>query len=292
MGKRFVTEFISTLPDETISLVAQDFFAKEGFSYTEYNGEMVWKKGVGALTAPQFIKLEFQNSRVRIHAWLKWAILPGVYCGEMGLTGFWGFAVKQMLKGRVDNLIALLTQNNCTSYYGTSYVPQQAPVQQSAQNVHQTDGYQNKNDQGQSQNPYQSQAENANSQQQAVGYSENPQQPPQQAQQFNQNRQQYNQQSYPYNQQMYNPQPVAVHNPTAKATVSLIMGLVSIITWIIPLLGVTTSIIGIVFAVPGLKSTGRGKAIAGLILSIIFLCVSLLMWIYNIIVLSAANNLF
>lgn len=57
-----------------------------------------------------------------------------------------------------------------------------------------------------------------------------------------------------------------------KALTGFILGLVSIIAWLIPLAGYPVSICGIVFSSKGLKSKiNKGKATAGLILSIIFL---------------------
>ena len=57
-----------------------------------------------------------------------------------------------------------------------------------------------------------------------------------------------------------------------KANVGLILGLISIVAWILPLAGYPVSICGIVFSSKGLKSkTEKGKAIAGLVLSIVFL---------------------
>lgn len=57
-----------------------------------------------------------------------------------------------------------------------------------------------------------------------------------------------------------------------KALVGFILGLVSIVAWFLPLIGYPTAICGIVFSAKGLKSTSsKGKATAGLVLSIIFL---------------------
>jgi len=86
-----------------------------------------------------------------------------------------------------------------------------------------------------------------------------------------------------------------VNKPSEKcdknAVVGFILGLVSIIAWLIPLFGYPVSICGIIFSAKGLKSqTNKGKAITGLVLSIVFLVfsfinsmVGLLMWseIYN-----------
>ncbi len=61
-----------------------------------------------------------------------------------------------------------------------------------------------------------------------------------------------------------------------KAMVGFILGLCSIIAWFIPLIGFPVTICGIVFSSLGLNSNNKGKAIAGLILSIIFLVITII----------------
>lgn len=61
-----------------------------------------------------------------------------------------------------------------------------------------------------------------------------------------------------------------------KATTGMILGLCSIIAWIIPIIGYPVTICGIVFSSKGLNSENKGRAIAGLILSIIFLLITLI----------------
>lgn len=57
-----------------------------------------------------------------------------------------------------------------------------------------------------------------------------------------------------------------------NAMVGFILGLVSIVAWFIPLFGYPVCICGIIFSAKGLKSsTNKGKAITGLVLSIVFL---------------------
>lgn len=59
--------------------------------------------------------------------------------------------------------------------------------------------------------------------------------------------------------------------------VGFILGLCSIAAWLLPLLGYPVTICGIVFSAKGLKpNKNRGKAIAGLTLSIIFLFITLI----------------
>jgi hypothetical protein len=62
----------------------------------------------------------------------------------------------------------------------------------------------------------------------------------------------------------------------SRANVGFILGLVSIIAWFIPLFGYPVTIIGIVFSAMGMDSKNKGKAIAGLVLSIIFLVITLI----------------
>ncbi len=108
--KRYALDLQTGRPDDQIRQIVTDYMSREGFTYTTYKGEELWKKGVGMMAAPQFMKVNFQNGQVHIEAWLKYVILPGVYCGEMGLKGFWGWAVKKTLKQRVDTLVSILTQ--------------------------------------------------------------------------------------------------------------------------------------------------------------------------------------
>lgn len=107
---RHVVDFQSARPDDQIRQIVTDYMSKEGFSYTTYKGEEVWKKGVGLLTAPQFMKVNFQNGQVHVEAWIKYALLPGVYVGEMDLKGFTAIAVKKPLKARVETLTKILAQ--------------------------------------------------------------------------------------------------------------------------------------------------------------------------------------
>ncbi|MBN1524934.1 MAG: hypothetical protein JW904_10645 [Spirochaetales bacterium] len=105
---RYLNEITSTKSEKELNELIQSFMAKEGFVQTNYNGENVWKKGMGILTAPQFMTTEVKDKSVKLQAWIKFAILPGVYAGEMGITGFFAFAIKKMLKNRVENLQRLI----------------------------------------------------------------------------------------------------------------------------------------------------------------------------------------
>ncbi len=98
---RYINNFVSTKSDNQIKAIAEDYFYKEGFKLKNVNGELVWKKGTGLLTAPQYIKLCFQNSNVHIEAFLK-------MFSEIGLDGFVSAIPKQILKSKVNTIEGLI----------------------------------------------------------------------------------------------------------------------------------------------------------------------------------------
>ena len=217
---RFIAEFACNKPDDMIKFISEDFFLKEGFEVANVKGEIVWKKGVGMMTAPQFVKLVYGGGKVHIEAWLKYAILPGVYAGEMGLDGFMGALLNQVTPADA--------------------VPQGAPA--------------------------------AAVQGAAVPPAGIPQGAPQQAAA-----------AQPA------PVPVAVHNPTSKAVLALVMGILSIpVSWYFSaLLGIVLGIVGITAGITGIKSTSKVMAIFGLVLSIIGAALGAVGWILNIVLLAA-----
>ena len=67
-----------------------------------------------------------------------------------------------------------------------------------------------------------------------------------------------------------------MENNNKFAVAALVLGIVSILTWLFPIAGYITTIIAIVLGVKGRKSEKRGMATAGMVLGIIFLVVTLL----------------
>lgn len=141
---RFKTQFQTPFTADAVFKITADYLKSEGYNYVEYSGENVWKKGSGWVSGPTFIKLAYSNNTVFLEAWLKYALLPGVYVGEMGLDGFFGIAVKNVLKNRVDILVKRLTgiyqqqPNGQFAPQNQQYSPQQsngqyAPQQQNQQ---------------------------------------------------------------------------------------------------------------------------------------------------------------
>ena len=100
---RTIMEYTLNQPDNFVQFITNDFFTKEGFRFINYNGELLWKKGTGVLTAPSFVKMIYANGVIHIEAFIKWF-------GEQGIEGVWGAIPKAQLKSRLDKLMQLLSQ--------------------------------------------------------------------------------------------------------------------------------------------------------------------------------------
>lgn len=98
-----------------------NYLIEDGFEYIEYKGENVFKKGNGWVSAPTFIKISYSATTVRLEAWIKYAILPGVFAGEYGMDG----AVGAMAKGTMKRCTAWIEQT-----LGVMPVPEPAYVPQ------------------------------------------------------------------------------------------------------------------------------------------------------------------
>ncbi len=106
---RFVQPFTSPLSEQQVFEEFERFARNEGFEHHTEKGEPCLKKGKGVATGPQFLKLTKKpDGEFVLEAWIKYAIVPGVYVGEMGLDGFTGAIPKQMLKGRVDEFLKMI----------------------------------------------------------------------------------------------------------------------------------------------------------------------------------------
>lgn len=95
------------------------FLTSEGYTYKIKNNEGVFQKGNGILMGPTFIKIQPSQGQMMVQAWMKYALLPGVYFGEIDLASPIGFAVREPLKNRVsyiENMIIQAGMNSATQY--------------------------------------------------------------------------------------------------------------------------------------------------------------------------------
>lgn len=88
----------------------QTYLEGKKFKYVRYHGESVFQKGIGFWKAPTFIKVSFGPGAVLVEAWIKQAILPGVFVGEYGMTGSVGCLAKGTMKRCVPEVERILRE--------------------------------------------------------------------------------------------------------------------------------------------------------------------------------------
>ena len=115
---RYIKDFKINVDPQTAHSAVNQYLQKEGYEYINYDGENVFKKGQGVWSNPTFFKFSYAGNMVRMETWMKYAFFPGVYVGELGVTGFVGSAMKGPWKKRfscLENMFSSLAAQ--TTYY-------------------------------------------------------------------------------------------------------------------------------------------------------------------------------
>ena len=105
---RYVNCIKVPVDPNTLTERITNYMTMEGFKLINYNGQMIWKKGSGWTTGPQYLGILYGSDYVQIDAFIKYALFPGVYIGEMGIDGFFGALPKGLLTKRVRALEAFI----------------------------------------------------------------------------------------------------------------------------------------------------------------------------------------
>lgn len=128
---RYIKDFQINGNFQAIHSAINQYLQGEGYEYTNYDGENILKKGKGLMSNPSFFKFSYAGNQVRMETWMKYALLPGVYVGELGLDGIVGAAVKGPWKKRICQVESILAsfvaqttyqQHNSTFQDISSYV--------------------------------------------------------------------------------------------------------------------------------------------------------------------------
>ena len=144
---RYHSEFILQGSADQAMQEINTYLYNEGYEYTNYKGEMVYKKGHGIMSGPTFAKIEVFGKCVVVEAWIKFAAMPGVYCGEMGLDGITGAIPKSMLKTRIEMVENILRSFGAVPSYAE-------PVNTSQMGYEQPNEYQAMSMQSQVEQPH------------------------------------------------------------------------------------------------------------------------------------------
>lgn len=98
---RYIKDFYVNADPRMIHSILSQYLESEGYEYREYHKELVFKKGNGILTGPTFFKFTYYNGSVRMETWMKYAVAPGLYTGEILPSSFIGVLVKKPWKNRI-----------------------------------------------------------------------------------------------------------------------------------------------------------------------------------------------
>ena len=129
---RYHNEFKFNHPiHEQLFADIHQYMLSEGYEYRNFEGENVYKKGKGIAAGPTFIKIMADDGRIVVEAWVKFAVLPGVYAGESGLDSMaFGTIPKSVLADRVRNIERMITNNGGVATGATAPAPGAAPQPQ------------------------------------------------------------------------------------------------------------------------------------------------------------------
>ena len=82
-----------------------EFMTAEGFKEIPYKGGLAWKKGAGIMMGPQSLVVSYTQTDVTVEAFIKYALFPGVFIGEMSMNSFWVGAIPRgLLQSRVTKI--------------------------------------------------------------------------------------------------------------------------------------------------------------------------------------------
>ncbi len=124
---RYFNRFVTNLPSEQINAVIDNFYTINSFKPYGYKGEAWMKLGKGILVAPQIMRASVQENVVTIEAFVRYAILPGVYLGEFELDDSFFLCVpKKALISKIRNLEMQLGFNpyqQMNTQYNNNQIP-------------------------------------------------------------------------------------------------------------------------------------------------------------------------
>lgn len=83
---RSIFHVATTLLEDDVYKIATEILVNDGYHQIDRNGETVWKKGTGAMTAMHFIKLEYFPNDLVISGWIQVGLGKAGF-DESDLTG-------------------------------------------------------------------------------------------------------------------------------------------------------------------------------------------------------------
>lgn len=107
---RTVKDFMYNGSIEPLWYATEQCLRANKFQPAIVNGEQIFQRGNGFFLAPKFLKITFFQGGIRVEAWMKYAIVPGAFVGEIGLDRFGISIPRAQLKKTVAQIEALCMQ--------------------------------------------------------------------------------------------------------------------------------------------------------------------------------------
>lgn len=102
---RYIRDVTLNQPDDFICFMMNDYLQKNSFTNSTKKGPSVYRRGDGFFEGFRYMTWNYSGGVFHLEAWI-----AGPFGGEQGLTGFWGWAIKNSYKQDIERLITLLGQ--------------------------------------------------------------------------------------------------------------------------------------------------------------------------------------
>ncbi len=124
MGRTIRDYVFASPPPQILADTIHNYLMGQGYSFKQRGQEGIYQKGAGLMMGPTFLKFTIMGNGARIEGWQEYAILPGVYAGEIDIDSFIGIAVKGPLKDRFMYMESLIMQYGGSPMFpGMTYAP-------------------------------------------------------------------------------------------------------------------------------------------------------------------------
>lgn len=124
MGRTIRDYVFASPPPQALADTIHNYLMGQGYSFKQRGQEGIYQKGAGLMMGPTFLKFTIMGNGARIEGWQEYAILPGVYAGEIDIDSFIGIATKGPLKDRFMYMESLIMQyGGSPTFPGMTYAP-------------------------------------------------------------------------------------------------------------------------------------------------------------------------
>lgn len=99
---------------EMIMSQINTYLIAQGYTYKNYDGEMVYHKGNGWLSNPRCFKIQRIDECITIEGWMKWSLLPFVAVGEIDYSenSFLGAIPRKLMQTDAAGIERIIEQHS------------------------------------------------------------------------------------------------------------------------------------------------------------------------------------